>query len=582
MKLQSAEAGVNDGKAGLLSSAGLFHKAGIFDKKSESFNIQNLNPYLLFDAQSSMRGTLEAPTLDLDPATPSSLDVITAVRAGVATYTDASGVIQSAIANTVRVDQTQGAELTPTKFQNIGYTDFSQAWSTYGGTTELGDGYDGQPSLVSTMTLSGQSYEYFDSVAGVTYTGSFWARAVSGSGPFRFAHGNSATGPSVVINLTSEWQFFSTQFLGRSGGGAIYFGIGATSGGDSVEIAMPQVEEGTTASSFVANTTGSPKFITGATYGPRVPMILVEPSATNLVTYSEDFSNSFYIKDSGVSIGTTTHLSPSGNADATKIEVSDNGRIYANATSDTYHTTILIKSGTFSHFKIGLGSVDLLAGTNTNGTIETFSNGWHRIGYSYTGNRPLQIQAYPDATYSVHSDSGNFYIWGAQVETGSVATSYIPTSGSTVTRAADDLVISGSAFSDFYNTYEGTFYAESVPRSLINGRYLTVSDGTSYNRVKLYEGSSLSRFFVAKDDATQTYLANTASSINTLNRIAASYKLNNFLTSANGTQFELPDTGGTPPTSVNRMNVGSNETGVLQLNGHIKRLIYWPTHSDSL
>ena len=67
MKLQSAEAGVNDGKAGLLSSAGLFHKAGIFDKKSESFNIQNLNPYLLFDAESSMKGTLEAPTLDLDP-----------------------------------------------------------------------------------------------------------------------------------------------------------------------------------------------------------------------------------------------------------------------------------------------------------------------------------------------------------------------------------------------------------------------------------------------------------------------------------------------------------------------------------
>ena len=70
MKLLKAEAGVNDGKAGLLSAAGLFAKGGIFDKKSESFNIQELDTYLLFDARSSMLGTLENPTLDLDQATP--------------------------------------------------------------------------------------------------------------------------------------------------------------------------------------------------------------------------------------------------------------------------------------------------------------------------------------------------------------------------------------------------------------------------------------------------------------------------------------------------------------------------------
>src|SRR6056300_1398156 len=115
MKLLQAEAGVNDGKAGLLSAAGLFSKAGVFDKKSESFNILELDPYLLFDARESMLGTLENPTLDLDPATPSTLDVITATRSGTATYTDANGVIQEAEADTVRVDYTQGEELTPTK-----------------------------------------------------------------------------------------------------------------------------------------------------------------------------------------------------------------------------------------------------------------------------------------------------------------------------------------------------------------------------------------------------------------------------------------------------------------------------------
>ena len=98
-----------------------------------SFSPFALNPYLLFDARDSMVGALESPTLDLNPALPETLDVITAVRTGVATYTDASGVIQSAAANTVRVDQTQGAELTPTKFQNIGYTDFSSGWAAQNG-----------------------------------------------------------------------------------------------------------------------------------------------------------------------------------------------------------------------------------------------------------------------------------------------------------------------------------------------------------------------------------------------------------------------------------------------------------------
>jgi hypothetical protein len=92
------------------------------------FHPNELDPYLLFDAQSSMLGTLEASTLDLDPANPSTLEVITATRAGVATYTDASGNIATAPSDTVRVDYTQGAELTPTKFQHIENTDFSN-WS---------------------------------------------------------------------------------------------------------------------------------------------------------------------------------------------------------------------------------------------------------------------------------------------------------------------------------------------------------------------------------------------------------------------------------------------------------------------
>jgi hypothetical protein len=294
MKLLKAEAGVNDGKAGLLSAAGLFAKGGIFDKKSESFNIQELDPYLLFDSRESMIGTLENPTLDLDPATPSTLDVITATRAGIATYTDPDGNIATASADTVRVDYTQGAELTPTKFQRVGYTDFSSGWAAQSGVAaQVADDYQGNAVRRLTfdgVTTGGLYQTTINTIGGVSYTGSFYIRRISGSTPLYMRHGVSASGNQTGISVTTEWQRFSVTMLGASGGGNVYFGILQFGAGDDVyEITQPQFEEGTTASSFVENTTGSPKF-TGisATYAPRVPMVLIEPSAINLLTYSED------------------------------------------------------------------------------------------------------------------------------------------------------------------------------------------------------------------------------------------------------------------------------------------------------
>ena len=52
-----------------------------------------------------------------------------------------------------------------------------------------------------------------------------------------------------------------------------------------------------------------------------------------------------------------------------------------------------------------------------------------------------------------------FYVWGAQLEAGSVATSYIPTVASTVTRNAD--VISLSSVSGLIGQSEGTIYVEA-------------------------------------------------------------------------------------------------------------------------
>ena len=91
------------------------------------------------------------------------------------------------------------------------------------------------------------------------------------------------------------------------------------------------------------------------------PSLLLEPQSTNLVTYSEDFSNAIYLKDSGVTIGTTNNSDPKGGILATQINVTDSGRIYSNFTSDDYTVSVYIKPGTFAYFKLTASEIDLVA-----------------------------------------------------------------------------------------------------------------------------------------------------------------------------------------------------------------------------
>ena len=468
------------------------------------FNPLSLDPYLFFDSRSSMIGTLENPTLDLNPANPETLDVITATRTGVATYTDADGLIQSASPNTTRVDYTQGAELTPTKFQRVGYTDFSSGWNNLNSTSEAGDGYLGQPSLiVNAPVLNARTTTSVPTETGVSYTASFYVRYVSGSSGLvwmytQFASDNQFT----PITVTSEWTRVQVQFTGGSGS-AVTFGVSPKVAGESVEIAMPQVEEGTTASSFVANTTGSPKFIASATYGPRVPMILVEPSATNFITYSEDFSQ-WTSENATVSLNVIE--SPAGTQDGCKMIASTSVErqgihsvqgqsgdlsfsVYAKKGEyDVIQMTDAINGSLYVNFNLTSGTVGSYNGVTPK--IENVGNGWFRCSLTWNTvpiNKMRLTIARTDDESRLETFAGNgtdgLYLWGAQLETGSVSTSYIPTSGSTVTRAADDLVISGSDFTDFYNQTEFTLYLEAQKRDAGSVYNFTIGNGTLANRI---------------------------------------------------------------------------------------------------
>ena len=308
--------------------------------------------------------------------------------------------------------------------------------------------------------------------------------------------------------------------------------------------------------------------------GGGCPHILAEPQRTNVNTDSQDFSKSFYIKDSGVSVGDTNFVSPSGESNATQIEVNNNGRIYANVTSDTYASSVFIKAGTFAYFKIGGVNIDLVAGTNANGTIESLGSGWFRVGINYTGNRPFQIQAYPDGTYSSHTTDGNYYIWGSQIEAGSYATSYIPTSGSTVTRNQD--IFTRDGIGSLINSQEGVLFAEIAALSNDGtNRYLTLTNGSTNERVALlFSGNTnqIRSIIFSSSQGVNVSLSTFSYDVLNFNKIAVRFKSGDFALYVNGTKVDSSTvTGEISSDTLNRLafDVG-NDT--LNLFAKVKQL----------
>jgi hypothetical protein len=194
------------------------------------------------------------------------------------------------------------------------------------------------------------------------------------------------------------------------------------------------------------------------------PQLLLEPTITNDVEDSEDFSTAYWDATSCdiVPNGVTT---PDGQTNATKI-VAQNGttdfrlrtNTSAGGTINTHSVFIKHIEGGFDYvvlgstnpqqryaFNIATGSLVGDIGTNNalGASVEGYGNGWYR--YSITvadsggGNR-FEIYLSDDGTDIVATGDGTkgAYIWGAQREQGSeLLTSYIPTSGGTATRSAE-------------------------------------------------------------------------------------------------------------------------------------------------
>jgi hypothetical protein len=227
------------------------------------------------------------------------------------------------------------------------------------------------------------------------------------------------------------------------------------------------------------------------------PSLLVEPQRTNLLTYSSSFDNAAWTK-SNASVTANTTTSPDGTQNADSLienGANDHHLIYQgdNPVAGSYSASVFIKKNTRQYAFLQIATdtvvnrytivVDLNNGTMTasstsgapSGTsykIDSIGNGWYRLsvtathtagllysifGLSNSANPTFSAEAVP--LYSGDGTS-SAYFWGAQIESGSYSTSFIPTTSASVTRNAD--VISKTGISSLIGQTEGTLFIDCV------------------------------------------------------------------------------------------------------------------------
>ena len=200
------------------------------------------------------------------------------------------------------------------------------------------------------------------------------------------------------------------------------------------------------------------------------PSILVEPQRTNLCTYSEQFEDASYLKQN-CTITANSVVSPDGTTTADLLldnTVNTQHRIDKTTSSTgglTYTLSAFFKAKEYGKVSLrtadgGLANFNILNGTiisvdaGVTAKIENYGNGWFRCSASQikttTGTMFSRINIL-NASYSLTFEgtgTSGLYLWGAQLEAGSYATSYIPTTSTSVTRNADvitDSTITGIA-----------------------------------------------------------------------------------------------------------------------------------------
>jgi hypothetical protein len=553
-----------------------------------------------------------------------------------ATYVNASGLITTTPASVNLLTYTQ--DFDNAAWGSIGVTVTANAAVSPDGTstadkvvaTNTASTYR---AIARGLTITATPYVYSVYAKAAEYSLLRFAEGASGRlyASFDLSNGTVVAGTTGGVQFTSAsitavgngWYRCAVAFTGTAALYSLDFGgypagatlnpYGSQYAGDGISGVFAwgaQLELGSAPSTYTKNVGGlfPARFdYNPVTLAPRG--LLIEEQRTNLAIYSEQFDNAAWLKNNAT-VTANSAVSPDGastadlivSAASTAITGANSSAVtfvagsytqsaYVKVATNIRYIQLLWTSGAvsadYANFDMQTGTVT--AGTYASASMTDAGNGWYRIvmtstvGAASGGMWPIAVPAAASAraTSYVGNGTDSFRIWGAQLERGAFATSYIPTVASTVTRAADQAAIVSPMFAPWYNQSAGSFVVEYTQGFGTTARAVAVaSDGTNNNVVELYidgsnDAATLPFYGVSVAGAAQVAISFASAAQNATHKMGAAYQANDFAGSVDGATA-ITDTSGSLPI-VNRLNIGSGGTAVTAFaNGHLRSINYYP------
>lgn len=393
-----------------------------------------------------------------------------------------------------RVNQDGYIEVTPHNLLNNS-NNFNSGWGVYtynGGALSKNQGYPdpfgGNNAWLFEVTLGtgGILLTQNETIEeGVDYTLSVWMKGVVGGEKVQIDLRNTASSGYVgqLFTLTTKWVKYDvtvTNVSGTARGFQFRVTTSQASGDQDFYVYGAQLNKGNLRPyQPTTDRLNYPRI----TYQNGRGALLQEPARTNLYVGSQDFSIA-YTKYQ-ITLTANAAISPDGTQNATKFVDNTASGVYHqiepsfSATSGvTYTMSVFVKAAEHTQFHIfafadnGVFNstdavYDIAAGTVISGTgasIEKWPNGWFRCirtltsGATGTGYWGIGAAKNGSAAYAGDGSSG-VYVWGAQNEAGEFASTYIPTTSTTVTRPIDQFYKNDSPA---LSSTSWTFYMSGV------------------------------------------------------------------------------------------------------------------------
>jgi hypothetical protein len=454
----------------------------------------------------------------------------------------------------------------------------------------------GRGTATGGLPTSGAGW-YIDLSTGAIVGTPSWTVSVqpAGSGYFRVSGTFTATatsagdGPAIYLQDNT-----GASFAGDGTSGIFIWGA--------------QLSDSASLDPYVYNPGAAPA--STAYFGPRFDYdpvtlapkgLLIEEQRTNLWLQSADFDSASWSKVRG-SITANATTSPDGTVSGDKFIPNTDANTHLfrqdiNVTSGvTYTWTIYAKAAELNQIQLEFGGdngafsvasgVFTLTGSGSvsgTGSISNAGNGWYRctVSAAATATASGVMRHYVGGSVAGNNVNGVF-VWGAQLEAGAFATSYIPTTTAAATRAADVAVMQGANFSNWYVQNDGTFFAEFISNPVaivasVSGERGIIEVSSGFARGHYFRAtttlSSITR------DASGTYIPTTVAIIpGAVQKIAGIWgqDLRNHCVNG-GTVFANTTLASVPENT--RFAIGDQQIqggSPRQLNGHIRRLAFFP------